>query len=71
MKFRIMQDANGRYVQVQNMFGIWRNWLIHSNYTTLMGRVYYEYSLDDITGRIEASNIKKNQTPELLKEFTV
>lgn len=71
MKFRIMKDSIGKYVQKKNIFGIWRNWLLHSNCTTPMGRAYYDYSLNDIIRHIEYSNIKKNQTPKILEEFTV
>lgn len=61
MKFRIMYDANGRYVQKKNMFGIWRNWLLHSNCTTPLGVVYYEHSADEIIEKVKSSNKIPNQ----------
>ena len=67
-----MQDANGRYVQKKNIFGIWRNWLIHHNCTTSVGRNYYDCSADIIDNLVTETNKPKPKPKDvLLKEFTV
>lgn len=72
MKFRIMRDSGGKYVQIKNKFGIWRNWLIRLN-CTIVGRYHYEYDISDesIIAEIKAANIKSKYKDELLREFTI
>lgn len=73
MKFRIMENSNGKYVQVKNIFGLWRNWLIGLNCTCIT-KYYYDYSTDNdkiVNLVIENNTPKPKPKDVLLKEFTV
>lgn len=68
MKFRIMENGSGRYVQ-RKVFGIWWNWFVYINSFGLSKRYY-----DSSASELEYEIIESNKTPiikpsKLLKEF--
>ena len=70
MKFRIMENSSGRYVQ-KKVFGIWWNWFAYINSFGLFKR-YYDSSVSDLEYEIIESNKKPIIKPsKLLKEFEV
>lgn len=72
MKFRIMENEYGKYVQ-RKSFGIWRNWLVNVNCFTCLDKQYYtEYSIIDLEYRIRSNNKPPNKDlPKILKEFEI
>jgi len=75
MKFRIMEDETGIYVQKKSWFGVWLNYFVFTNETTIFGKMHYCSSIttaDKIMETIKQNNTKSNpKKPVQLKEFTV
>lgn len=71
MKFRIKENENGKYVQVKNIFGIWRNWLIYSNCTTPLGRCYYDHSVEEIEQILKENHSKGYKVDKVLREIEI
>ena len=70
MKFRIMENSSGRYVQ-KKVFGIWWNWFVFTNSFAPIKR-YYDLSASELEYEIIESNKKPIIKPsKLLKEFEV
>ena len=74
MKFRIMENGSGKYVQ-KKIFGIWWNWFVFSNSFSLF-KLYYDSSASDIEYTIKQNNKIPTVIPtaiptKLLKEFEV
>jgi hypothetical protein len=66
MKYRIMEDSNGKYVQYKR-FGIWCNLFMNINKTSI-GKQYYDITIEEIIEIVTKNNTTKNI---LLKEFEV
>ena len=75
MKFRIMEDETGIYVQKKSWFGVWLNFYVFVNETTIFVKMHYCSSIttaNKIMETIKQNNTKSNpKTTVLLEEFTV